>query len=330
MFNCTGKPSPQGVLLILAEDDLGSVIVPRLKALGANLNFVRVYDPWAIGDQSLRLPDDMELIEKEAGEVNAKLIVIDPITAFLSGNAYSDQSVRKTLGPLTSFADRTGASVVLLRHLTKANVGNVLYRGGGSIGFSAAARSGLLVAPAPGNPEQRILAQYKSNHGSFARSLCFKIIERDGTSQIEWIGESRFKADELITSSSGEDRSILQEAIFVIFSLLAEGRMAAKDVRTEALDAGVSSATLKRAKKALKVKSVREGFGKSSRFFWELPDQDELVEQLQANEMESLIERLLDDSDDDDSADWWKGGSGPGDDDDGGSPVVNVPGTKPH
>lgn len=324
MFNCDGKPSPKGVLLILAEDDLGSVIVPKLQAQGADLTRIRAYDGRADLESSFMFPDAMQTIEREAAEIDAKLIVIDPIMAFLAGNAYSDQSVRKTMGPLASFAERNNAAVLLVRHQTKGGARSPLYRGSGSIGLSAAARSGLLVASAPGDPNQRILAQYKSNYGRYARSLCFEITECGKASRIAWIGESRFGADELASGSNHDDRSVLQEAIYVIFSLLAEERLAAKEAKTKATDAGVSTATLKRAKKVLGVQSIRVGFGKNSQFFWELPEQDELVKRLRENEMDALIEKLISEPDDD-ASDWWKRGEGPDDEDDGGLPVFSTP-----
>ena len=48
-------------------------------------------------------------------------------------NAHRDQDVRRALAPMAKMAERTGAAVLVIRHLNKAPGGNALYRGGGSI-----------------------------------------------------------------------------------------------------------------------------------------------------------------------------------------------------
>ena len=78
-------------------------------------------------------------------------MVVDPLMAFLSGdtNSHKDQDVRRALAPLASVAQRTGAAVLIVRHLNKAGGGNTPYRGGGSLGIIGAARAGLVVAEDP-------------------------------------------------------------------------------------------------------------------------------------------------------------------------------------
>ena len=87
--------------------------------------------------------------------MEARLVVIDPLMAYLDStvNSWSDQHVRAAFAPLTALAERTGAAILILRHLNKATGMSALHRGGGSIGIVAAARSGLLVAKHPDNPE---------------------------------------------------------------------------------------------------------------------------------------------------------------------------------
>jgi hypothetical protein len=70
--------------------------------------------------------------------------------AFLSGqvDSHRDQGVRRVLASLAYMASRTGAAVVIVRHMNK-DTGSALYRGSGSIGIVGGARAGLLVAPDP-------------------------------------------------------------------------------------------------------------------------------------------------------------------------------------
>jgi len=322
MPNCTGTPRPAGVLLVQTEDDIQATVLPSLKAMGANLKLVRAYDR---RDRPLVIPDDLEEIGRQAAEINASLIVFNPIMAFLGGNAHSYQSICKSFGQLASLAERQNAAVLAVRHLTKAGAGSPLHRGAGSVGITGTARSGLVVSRHPGDLDQVVLAQYKNSLGPLARSLSFRFTNRAGGLAVEWAGEVPYSAEELLDVPRGEDRSALREAIYVLFSVLGDGPLSASEARAAVLNAGISTATLKRAKKVLKVESNRKGFGRNSTFFWELPSRDRLVQQLKDNELSDLVSKLISGEDDpDDPDDWWKRGgpneSGDDDDDDGGVP----------
>ncbi len=124
-------------------------------------------------------------------------MVIDPLMAFLSGktDSHKDQDVRRALAPLAAFAERTGAAVLIVRHLNKAAGGNTLYWCGGSIGIIGAARAGLVVAPDPEDPERRILAANKHNLSSAAPSLAFRVVTApSGAARVAWGGTSSLSA----------------------------------------------------------------------------------------------------------------------------------------
>ncbi|PYT27617.1 MAG: hypothetical protein DMG58_20015 [Acidobacteria bacterium] len=104
-------------------------------------------DPGSDGERQPEIPGDLAPIERTAKSVDAKLIIIDPLMAFLASatNSFRDQDIRRALAPLATMSQRTRAAVLVVRHLNKNSEGNALYRGGGSIGIIGAARSGLLV-----------------------------------------------------------------------------------------------------------------------------------------------------------------------------------------
>ena len=158
MFGCDGAPSPETVMLFQAEDMLDTMH-RNLRAAGADLTKVYAYDRSLSCEGELALPDDIGFIRSEVDKTRAKLLVIDPITAFISTNISNDQSVRRALQPLVQLAEQTGTAVVLVRHLTKSGSVNPLYRGAGSVGLIGAARAAFLVAPDPGDSDHRILAQ---------------------------------------------------------------------------------------------------------------------------------------------------------------------------
>jgi RecA-family ATPase len=107
-----------------------------------------------------RFPAQADLLEAALAQAGAKLVVIDPIRAFLDqGIATANgHSVRRALPPLARLADRYACAILLVRHLTKSGSARPLYRGGGSIGILGACRSAWLIAPDPEAPERRVLA----------------------------------------------------------------------------------------------------------------------------------------------------------------------------
>jgi RecA-family ATPase len=223
----------------------------------------------------LSIPDDIPIIERGIRQVGASLVVIDPLMAFLGGsvNSHKDQDIRRALAPLAKMAERTGAAVVIVRHLNKATGGSALYRGGGSIGIIGAARSALLVAEDPEDESRRVLASLKHNLTEPAPSLRFAITTAgNGAARVEWQGETTFGAHDLLRApADDEEKSALSEAMDFLRDELGEGPMTANTVKENARKADITGATLKRAKQALKVKSEKEGDGSWS---WHLPGKE--------------------------------------------------------
>src|SRR5215218_10051098 len=138
------RPEPADVILLSAEDEIGDTIRPRLEAAGADLERC-----WVLPDvreegeppRPPELPLDLARLEDLAKDRAAALVVIDPLMAFLSGavDAHRDQDVRRVLASMAYMAARTGAAVLIVRHMNKSGGSSPLYRGGGSIGIVGAA-----------------------------------------------------------------------------------------------------------------------------------------------------------------------------------------------
>lgn len=317
MPNCTGGLRPGNVLILQAEDDAAATIRPNLEAMGADLDRVFI---WSKQSAPLRLPDDMSFIESEIGKLKAKLLIIDPITSFLGGHANSDQAIRRSLGPLATVAEQSGTAVVLVRHFKKSNAVNPLYQGAGSIALAGLARSVLQVGDDPKHADRRIIAQVKASLNALAPSLSFQPVQKNGGLTVEWLGVSDCTVDQLHATATKQDRPALEYAQYALFSILAEGPVLADEAKKLVLEAGVERRTLRRAKESLGIKSKREGFGKGSKFYWVLPDTNDLIDRLKQNELDDLLDNLIygadetlpDGNDTSDPADWWK--QGPRDD----------------
>lgn len=146
---------PIDTMLITTEDAPGMAMKPRLKAAKAVLSRIHVEIPWMDKRGNMRimvLPDNASRVRELIADSGARLCIIDPITSFLgeSINTSNDASVRRALGPLTAIAQETGCCIVIVRHMNKGGGdAKAMYRGGGSIAFSAIARSGLITGKLP-------------------------------------------------------------------------------------------------------------------------------------------------------------------------------------
>lgn len=275
---------PAGVVIVSLEDGIGDTIRPRLEAAGADLE--RVHCITGIGPE-LRtpvVPEDLGEIERVMLEVGARLLVIDPLMAVLSGevNAHRDQDVRRALAPLAALAERTRATALVVRHLNKGQDSAAIYRGGGSIGIIGAARVGLLVAKHPDatadDDPRRVLATVKGNIARCPPALEWSLTpsDADPTVAIVAFGESStLTADQLLARpTAGTDFD--SEAVAWLRAELAEGgARAVGELKTAARAAGMSWDSLKRAKERAKVISKRIGYGRAGEWVWQLNEATE-------------------------------------------------------
>ncbi|MEX0653794.1 MAG: AAA family ATPase, partial [Phycisphaeraceae bacterium] len=258
---------------------------------GANLHRVH------LGEGLLQLPEHLDRLAEDVLRNRAAMVVFDPAPAYFSGNLNSDQSVRRVLTPLAAMADRTAAAIVLIRHLTKSGANKALYRGAGSIGLVGAARSCLLLARHPAEPDRRVVAPVKMNLIRPPQATTFQLVDIEEGAVLEWTGPTELTADQLL-ATHGEQGSALAEAVRVLYTLLAEGPVPAGEALKLLRRNGVADRTARRAKEVLDVTSRRRGFGRDSRFYWHLPPHGTLVQRLRDQEMTTLLDKLIHGSDD--------------------------------
>ncbi len=267
---------PSGVVLLSAEDDLADTIRPRLDAAGADVSRILALRTVPDGeeDRPPSIPADLDYLACAIERVDARLVVVDPLMAFLGGevDGHKDQSVRRALHRLAALAEDHHVAVVVVRHLNKAVGGNPLYRGGGSIGIIGAARSGLLVGRDPDDENRRVLASTKANLAQEAESLSFHIEQHEGASRVSWDGVSSHGAGCLLAEAEG-DQSALDEAKEIVRDILANGPVSSADLRRRAMNEGVSERTMRRARGALG--AVKQKRGMQGGWTWELPTEAE-------------------------------------------------------
>jgi hypothetical protein len=297
MPGCDGSRNPAGVVLLQGEDHLATVRA-NLVAAGADLSRIVAYDKSRFLNCRLLLPDDLPVIEHGVAAVRAQLVVIDPWPAFSCVQLTSDRATREALAPLVALADRTGVAVVVVRHRTKNESANPIYRGAGSIAMIALARSALLVDSDPGSddPHCHVLVQIKANL-STAVPLAYRTVKSNEGIAIEWLGPSKLTAQDLAHGGQAP-RSRLWEAACVLYGILSDGPVWSQDAIRAAAAAGIAKHTLDRSKRVLGVVCRKCGSGRGSKWVWKLPDDEVLLRPFKDKEIGDLTDMLISSDDD--------------------------------
>ncbi len=262
--------SRQHVTILLGtEDNPAETVGPRTIAAGADPGRVIVPEEEDAG--KLSFPASVPELEDLIREHTADLVVIDPIVAFLSSSlaTNSDHGVRKSLQPLAALARRTDCTILLVRHLRKSEKGRALYRGLGSIGFIASARTGLFAARHPTDPKQYVLAVMKSNAAVRGSSLGYRIkSDAEGRAVVEWTGPMELTADALNRPADAPVK-MRDRAAAWLTAQLAGGPRKVTELYAAAAEAGIPDRTLERAKAVLRVGARRAYFkDHGSAWYW--------------------------------------------------------------
>ncbi len=262
-------------ILINAEDNPGDTIRPRLEAAGANLEHIHILD--AVRDphpgagepveRGFNLATDIRHLEallEELGDV--KLVVIDPITAYLGkADDHRNAEIRGLLAPLATFAAKHRVAVLAVTHLNKGQ-NEVIHRIVGSIAWGAAARTVLAVAKDKKDDNRRLVFVVKTNIAPEVASVAYRI-ESSGTGGevgiVHWDTEPvEVTAEEALgPSKRGPTPDERQQAEQWLAGLLADEPLPAREIERRAKEADLSMGTVQRAKRSLRIRSFKDGLG---------------------------------------------------------------------
>jgi putative DNA primase/helicase len=273
-----------GVLILAAEDDVEDTLAPRLVAAGAHLSRILTIRSVRGADQSTRrsfnLQADLAKLEsliKERG--NIKLVIIDPISSYLGKvDSHKNADVRSVLEPLAEMAARLRVAVVCNNHFSKAG-GNANSRIIGSVAFVNQARAAFIVTPDAEDDSRLLLVQSKMNIGPIKYGLAYRIegrfIEVNGeeifTSNIIWESAPiTITADEALAAhvEDDESRTAASDAEEFLRDKLSSGPVPATEAEQDARALGITSRTLRRARKKLGV--IAEKVGLKEGWTWRL------------------------------------------------------------
>jgi hypothetical protein len=259
---------PSSAVLLSAEDDLGDTVRPRLEAHSADCE--RVFVLSSLAD----LRHDFEQLQYAInGMPNCRLIVIDPINAYVGPNdSHFHTIVRKILAPLAKFAAAKRMAVLAVTHLRKHD-GAAIYRATGSMGFVAAARAVWIVCRDRETPGRHLMLPIKNNLSHTACGLAYTIQPHPHLAApvIHWHPQPvDTSADEALSAKRGpeaEDRIAAERWLRQV--LTERGPQAASDLIEEGSQHGFHSRTLQRAMRVIGAKTEKRGILEG--WWWSLP-----------------------------------------------------------
>ena len=241
---------PINIIYQTAEDGLADTVKPRLELADADCERILVIDE---SSEALSMAD--ERLEEAIKLTNAKLLILDPIQAYLGAGtdiirANEARDMTKKLGAL---AEKYKCAVLLIGHMNKASGTKASYRGIGSIDFFAVARSVLLVGRIEGEESLRAVVQIKNNLAAFGNSKAFELSEEG----FRWIGDYDISADEVLGGIAPKANKLDQAKRLLLE--LAEGtkRMQSKNIFEIAKEEEISKRTLENAKRELNISAKK-------------------------------------------------------------------------
>ena len=239
---------PFNVLYQTAEDGIADTIKPRLAKCGADMTRVRFINE---DEKQLSMTDDR--IEKAIRQNNVRLMIMDPIQAYLGANVDMNRAneIRPLFRHLSTIAERTGCAIVLIGHLNKSSGSQSDYRSLGSIDIAAAVRSILFVEKVEKEKEQdiRVVYQQKDSLAKKENPVAFSL----GEEGLTWLGEYDISIEDLLMGKAGTKKETkLEKAQKLILELLTKRKvMCLEELEAELLAYGISSRTGRDARKQL-------------------------------------------------------------------------------
>lgn len=299
----TGGTWPDGsrckkgrVIMWTGEDDLQDTLVPRLMAAGADLE--RVEFVKGATEDGEPIPFDparhLPALAKHIETTNdVALLIVDPVVSAVAGDSHKNTEVRRSLQPLVDLAEKTGCAVLGITHFTKGTGGkDPVERLTGSLAFGAVARVVLVAAKTEdddggevdaGSKPGRVMMRAKSNIGPDGGGFAYDLERRElpcangviVASLVRWGEAVHGSARDILADAEEidpEGGSKLEASADWLSDLLADGPVAASEVKARAKAAGHAWKTVKRAKERLCIVSQKEGM--NGGWIWFLPRRD--------------------------------------------------------
>ena len=171
---------PQNVILCATEDSWEHTIIPRLRAVNADLSrvfHISVQDEHG-RSRPISAPGDTAAIEKAIRQHKPALMVIDPLMAVVDGkvNTNNQQQVQQALEPIVAVCNRSMMALLALIHVNKSASVDALNGIMGSKAFTSLPRSVLYCIADPEDEGNFLLTHEKCNVAKRSPSITYRLL----------------------------------------------------------------------------------------------------------------------------------------------------------
>jgi hypothetical protein len=262
---------PKDVLLAASEDGLGDTVVPRLMAAGADLARVRILQRMVekkptedrARRRQLQLARDTQMLRLMLrNNPEIVMVAIDPITGYFGdADPNKDKEIRPVMEAINRACENSGAAFVAVVHHNKRTDVDALQKILGASSVAGVSRAAWGFSRDPEDKETLRMSRIKGNLSKKRSGMKYHIADRtvpmaDGSEStlpfVEWAGECPEDADELQAqdrekSRNGEMTAVGKAKAWLKWRL-KDGPVESNALFKEASDAGISRASLFRAK----------------------------------------------------------------------------------
>ena len=272
------------VLFITSEDEASDTLKPRLMACGANVHNI-VELRWIVKKDGkikmFNLEEHVPQLRKAVEQLpNLRLIIIDPISAFLGKVDGNSGGVRGLFAEIKPITEERGCALLVIAHNNKTSNMKALNKISGNGAFGAATRIAYLFGDNPlhqiidDGDGKFIMAQSKNNLlKQEDKSQIYDIesaeVEEDGvainTSRIKWLGVSDIKSQEVVDympnkKTNGRPDGKKQECIDEIENFMGERTKLTiaetKTLKSHLSSSGFDEQMQRRARQDLNIQSI--------------------------------------------------------------------------
>jgi hypothetical protein len=277
-------------LLAATEDDYEDTIVPRLAAMGANLELCFPIGSKAYDIKALSKEIDGRIKTLNDRRIRTRLVGIDPLASYMGErvNTRNDTSVRVALRPLIEVCQQHRLALIGLRHLRKAGTdadskGAAMDLVTESKAFVAISRAAYLIWSDPEDDTRQLMLRMRNALSPPTKTgLAYRLVTEDiwvrtqrgretiEASKVHWLDdEITMTADEAVIGR-GKAKAKLEKAMEWLREVLSVGAMPATWILEVGKLSGFKERMIRDAAKKLDVQHTKTGFGKGAMVRWAL------------------------------------------------------------
>lgn len=288
----TENDNPGDAVLMNVEDHVSATQRPRLDAARANVARISrieavevTSDDETVTERTFSLSNSATVLRSAIEQLdNPRIVVLDPLAAFLAGVRSNDQGeIRDALSPLVQLAEETGIAVVIVHHNRKGSGTHSSERLSGSLQIGATVRQSWEFFLDSEDAERRLFLPGKNSNARDRGGLAFRVVDSeiplsdgdDFVGRVEWEPSPVAMSADDAARESHDQESGDSWPVEWLKDFLGSAAVAACEVKREARKESISDKQLRTAGKKLGIKPYKSDF--KGGWVWQLPSPEDAL-----------------------------------------------------